>query len=259
MILNKSESKRLVEDFLEEIKEKLPVWLKENEDEAQEILDQLREHIYDKANELTSENPGLTTVQSVQLAINQIGTPNKIAKEYKHRGTPKVYISEELWPTYLEVFKYLILILISISILVAIIGGITTFVTGGDWYKAILNGFSMIIPGVMLIFIVITLIFTYLSMEGFYLEDLKDLFRSEEEKKAQKELEDQLKLELPAKPKEPKLIKSPSELTAEGIIELIIGFLFVLQPIGGFIILFHPLFLALVRLGGFIIMDEIVL
>ena len=254
--MSDSESKRLVKVFLEEVKEKLPGWLKEKEEELQEILEQLEEHVYDKSEELLSKNPGLTTVQSVQLAINQMGTPDKIVKEYKRRGTPKVYISEELWPTYLEVFKYLVVILVSISVLVAMIGGITTFVTAGDWGEAVLNGFNLIIPGIMVIFIVITLIFTYLSMEGYYLEDLKDIFRSEEEKKAHKELQAQLQIGVPQKPKEPELIKSASELTAGGIFQLIFGFLLVIQPIGGFATLFNPLFLFLIRLSGFVMISQ---
>ncbi|NHI94131.1 MAG: hypothetical protein EAX96_16695 [Candidatus Lokiarchaeota archaeon] len=254
--MSESQSKKLVKDFLREVEEKLPGWLKEKEDELKEVLNELEEHVYDKADELNSENPGLTTIQSVQLAITQMGTPNQIAREYKRRGTPKVYISEELWPTYLTVFKYLVVIVISISILVAIIGGITTFITGGDWAGAVLNGFSIIMPGVVGIFVVITLVFTYLSMEGYYLEDLKEMFRSEEEKKAYKELQVQIEMGLPPKPKEPELIKSPSELTAGGIVQLIIGFLFIIQPIGGFITLFQPLFLLLVKLGGFVIILE---
>ena len=254
--MSESETKKLVKSFLKEIEEKLPGWLKEKEDELREILDQLEEHIYDKADELSSQNPGLTTIQSIHLAIDQMGTPDKIAKEYKRRGTPKVYISEELWPSYLDVFKYLVVIIISIGVLIAITGGITTFITGGDWGQAVLNGFSIIMPGIMIVFIIITLIFTYLSMEGYYLEDLKEMFRSEEEKKAYRELQAQVKLGIPPKSKEPELIKSPSELTAGGIVQLIIGFLFVIQPIGGLALLFHPLFLFLVRLGGFVIILE---
>ena len=180
----------------------------------------------------------------------------EIAKEYKRRGTPKVYISEELWPTYLDVFGYLVVIIVSIGLLIAMVGGITTFLTGGDWGQAVLNGFGMIMPGVMVVFIIVTIIFTYLSMEGFFLEDLKDMVRSEEEKKAHKELQEQIKLGIAPKPKEPELIKSPGELTAGGIIQLIIGALFIIQPIGGFAALFHPMFLFLIRVGGIVIVFE---
>ena len=58
--MSETESKKLVKSFLKEVEEKLPGWLTEKEDELKEILEQLEEHIYDKADELTSKNPGLT-------------------------------------------------------------------------------------------------------------------------------------------------------------------------------------------------------
>ena len=80
--MSDSESKKLVKEFLEEVEEKLPGWLKEKEEELKEVLEQLEEHVYDKSEELLSKNPGLTTVQSVRLAIGQMGKPDEIAKEY---------------------------------------------------------------------------------------------------------------------------------------------------------------------------------
>ncbi len=91
----------MVKDYLKNIKEKLPEWLKEKKDEFKDVLNEIEEHIWYKAEGLSDS--GAPTETSVRLALTHMGTPESIAKEYKRRGTPKVYITEELWPLYTRV------------------------------------------------------------------------------------------------------------------------------------------------------------
>ncbi|MBD3196700.1 MAG: hypothetical protein GF317_16710 [Candidatus Lokiarchaeota archaeon] len=68
---------------------------KENKDELKSILEELEAHIRDKADGISMENR--SQLESVRIARDSMGTPESIAKEYKKRGTPQVYISKELW------------------------------------------------------------------------------------------------------------------------------------------------------------------
>ena len=99
--------KNLVKDFLRNVKAKLPDWLKEKK-EHKEILAELEEHIWNKAEELSET--GQPTLNTVQVAIDHMGTPENIAKEYKRRGTPKFYITEEMWPLYKKVLLIVFLV-----------------------------------------------------------------------------------------------------------------------------------------------------
>ena len=98
--MSEKEMRDLIKDYLKEVKSKLPEWLKDKK-EHKEILAELEEHIWSKADELSGM--GQPTVESVQMAISSMGSPQSIAKEYKRRGTPKVYITKEMWPLYLKV------------------------------------------------------------------------------------------------------------------------------------------------------------
>jgi hypothetical protein len=91
---------KTIKEYLKEVKAKLPDWLKEKK-EHKDILAELEEHIWSKAEELSET--GNPTESSVKSAISHMGTPESIAKEYKRRGTPKVYITEEMWPLYTKV------------------------------------------------------------------------------------------------------------------------------------------------------------
>ena len=86
--------KKMVKNFLDEVKEKLPGWLKENEVELDDVLTQLEEHVYEKATELARSED--IDINSMRQAIFEMGKPEDIAREYKRRGTPKVFITEEL-------------------------------------------------------------------------------------------------------------------------------------------------------------------
>ncbi len=157
----------LVGDYIKEVKKVLPEWLK-NKKEHKEILADLEEHIWEKANELS--DTGQATEDSVQMAIAHMGTPKSIAKEYKRRGTPKVYITKEMWPLYLRVLT----IVFAVIIIVNIIGLIMNIVSGTTDLGELIGGlFSGIQSGLFISFAIISIIFVGLSMEGYFPEDFK--------------------------------------------------------------------------------------
>ena len=155
---------KMVKDYLKSIKEKLPEWLKANKNELNDILSEIEEHIWDKAEELS--DIGTPTESSIRLALAYMGTPDSIAKEYKLRGTPKVYITEELWPLYTRVLGILFIVVIMVNVVFMIIN----IVTGSFQLD-----FVGILLGLAGVFTIVTLIFVGLSMEGFLPEDFKSM------------------------------------------------------------------------------------
>ncbi|MCK5409395.1 MAG: hypothetical protein KAJ30_03945, partial [Candidatus Heimdallarchaeota archaeon] len=92
---NIQEQETLVKEFKEQVVKKLPLWIKISSEEQKDVLDELEGHIWDKAEELAQG--GTITSLHVREAIALMGSPRDIAKEYR-RGTPKIYITKELFP-----------------------------------------------------------------------------------------------------------------------------------------------------------------
>ena len=68
---------KTIKDYLKEVKAKLPEWIKDKK-EHKDILAELEEHIWSKAEELSET--GHPIESSVELAITHMGTPESIAK-----------------------------------------------------------------------------------------------------------------------------------------------------------------------------------
>jgi hypothetical protein len=220
----------LVREYIKEVKKALPDWLK-NKKEHKEILADLEEHIWEKAKELS--DTGQASSDSVQMAIAHMGTPKSIAKEYKRRGTPKIYITKEMWPLYLRILT----IVFAIIIIINIIGLIMNIISGTTDLGELFGGlFTGIQSGLFISFAIISIIFVVLSMEGYFPEDFKS------KKQAEKE---QIRVEagLPPKP----FIKPVGEIIGGGI-GLVIGILFIFQPFPTY--LFEAEFLLLLRFFG---------
>ncbi|MFW9937332.1 MAG: hypothetical protein ACFFD5_06760 [Candidatus Thorarchaeota archaeon] len=153
----------IVKEFLEQVKSKLPEWLKWKEEELKSVLDDLEIQILNEARLIA--NGAEPTIDDIEQAINQMGTPQSIAKIYKQRSTPKFYLSEELFEFYLRslIFFSIIIVLINIVIMIFRI-----FI---DPLDAILGALSGIWIGFLILVVVITAIFVYFSHEGFLPED----------------------------------------------------------------------------------------
>ncbi|MFX0044019.1 MAG: hypothetical protein ACFE8L_13985 [Candidatus Hodarchaeota archaeon] len=230
-----------VQDFLKKIKEKLPEWLKDKKGELRDVLSEIEEHIWDKAEELS--DIGTPTESSVRLALAHMGTPESIAKEYKRRGTPKVYITEELWSLYTKVLGILCAIVFMVNMIFMIINIVT-------------GNFQLDLVEILLeftgVFTIVTLIFVGLSMEGYLPED----FKTQEERRREEIAE---RKGWPISPKTGKPLKpfiQPTGNIVGGIIEMAIGLIFIIQPTTEFTHKIDPEFLALMRIFGILIITE---
>ncbi len=250
---------KLIKDFLDEVEEKLPFWLKTDEDELKEVLAELREHVEDKVEAI--EETGKSKLEATQLAISQMGSPTTIAREYKRRGTPKLYITEELWPTYLTVLKYAGLGLGLLFLIYTTIKALLTGLSGGNWLGVFANGMKGLFFTSLMVASGISVLFVWLSYEGFFLEDLKMIFKSKEARKAEKERQKMESLGPPKvtiekpiveKPKKilPKGVEKSQDLVGGGIFTLVIGFIAVWQPFAELNALIHPQFLVLGTIMG---------
>jgi hypothetical protein len=245
--MNENSVNYSVREYIKEVEKRLPEWLKDKK-VHKEILADLEEHIWSKANELSET--GQPDETSVKLAIDHMGTPQNIAKEYKRRGEPKYYITKELWPYYTKALGAVFAVIVTL----VVIGLIVTFFTGNGSFESLLGGLiTGIQSGLLLSFTIVTVIFVALSMEGYFPED----FKSKKEQKLMKQLREQeieegvttQPLKKPLKP----FIK-PGETIVGGGIGLIFGIVLLSQPFPTYMLL--PDFIAILRIFGLLTMLE---
>ncbi len=233
----------MVKDYIKQVKDKLPDWLKGDRKEVKEVLYQLEEHLWSKSEELS--DVGYPTVESMRVAIAHMGSPEAIAREYKRRGTPYVYITKELWPIYKKVLVILFIIVVAINIF-----SVTLSLIQGD-LSAFFDLFGLF-SNFAMIFTIITIIFMVLSREGFLPEDFKG---KSELKKEERELSKAKEMGLPISPKTGKQLKpfiKPSEEIAGGILGIGFGFFLLAFPIPILVELINPDLLFILRIGGLI-------
>lgn len=246
--MNENNMNMSVREYLKEVEERLPEWLKVSE-EHKEILADLEDHIWSKAAELSET--GQPDEISVRLAIDHMGTPQNISKEYKRRGEPKYYITKELWPYYAKALGAVFAVIVTL----VIIGLIVSFFTGDGSFESLIGGLiSGIQTGLLLSFTIVTVIFVALSMEGFFPED----FKSKKDQQLMKELrKKEIQEGVPVSQAQKKPLKpfiKPGETIVGGGIGLIFGIVLLSQPFPTH--MFFPDFLAIVRIFGLIIMLE---
>ncbi|MHA2128257.1 MAG: permease prefix domain 1-containing protein, partial [Promethearchaeota archaeon] len=231
-----------IKEYLKKVKDKLPDWLKDKK-EHKEILAELEDHIWSKAEELSQS--GQPTLETVRTAIVQMGTPESIAKEYKRRGTPKVYITEELWPYYKKVLTGVFSLIILITVVVQIVN----LVFGN--LDAIWDGILGIQIGILIAFAVITVIFVVLSMEGYFPEDFMSKKELEKRKK-ESDIVDEEKKPL-------KSFIKPIGVIIEGSLGLFFGVFLIVQPLPFIFSLIDGLFLLYLQFAGIFMIAEGVL
>jgi len=241
----KNQTDILIKNYLKQVKDKLPEWLKEDKDELEGILAELEDHIRNKAMDL-SETEELT-IDSVNSAMKAMGNPSKIAREYKKRGTPHVYITKELWPIYKKVLLIVFTIIACVSVFTMILNALM-----GNFQDAFNFGGYML--GFFAAFTIITIIFVFLSMEGYLPED----FISEAERaKKEKERKEAEEMGMPISPKTGEPLKSfvnTTEKIIGGAIGLIIAILMIAQPVAGFFNLMEVEFRTYLFLLGILIL-----
>ena len=150
------------------------------------------------------------------------------------RNIPKYYISEELWPLYLQLFQILGILLLITAIL-------PVFEIGQKSLGQILfNIFSNLYPAFTSLFTTLTLIFVFLS-KGSYNSKDKLLVKPDEPIVKLKEIE-------PVKSKRRNIIINS--------ILIVLGFYFLIQFPIGIYVKSDPLFLIWLRILGLLILIE---
>ncbi|UCC18482.1 MAG: hypothetical protein JSV62_10235 [Promethearchaeota archaeon] len=248
--MSEKEINSIIKEYLKAVKSKLPEWLKEKK-EHKDILAELEEHIWSKAEELSGTSQ--PTIKSVEIAISHMGSPESIAKEYKRRGTPKYYITEELWPFYLRILVIVLGVIIGLSILSQVLNLIFGNADIGEFFGGIFQGIQI---GGLAAFAVITIIFVALSMEGYFPEDFKSKKTLEKERQ-QIELAREKGIPISEMKKRPikPYIKPVGEIIG-GSIGIIAGIFFILQPIPAITSLIHPEFLLYLQFAGMFMLVE---
>lgn len=235
----------MIKSYLKDVKKALPDWLKEKK-EHKEILADLEEHLWQKASELSSNDE--PTEESVRLAIEHMGKPETIAKEYKRRGEPKVYITKEMWPLYLKVLSIVFAVIVGLQLFGLITSALTGLVNFWDMIGGLVVGIQ---SGLLFSFTIVTIIFVVLSMEGYFPED----FKSKKDQKKHRELVEQAAEEgLPISSTSTGKIMKPfikpiGEMIG-GVLALFFGVIFLFQPFPA--VIFFPEFLILLRGFGLI-------
>lgn len=208
-----NESRILIDTFKNDVKKKLPIWLKARVIELKDFLDELEDHIWDKASELAEgKDP---EVWHVREAIIIMGNPRKIAKEFRTRGTPKFYITEELWPWF-----YKSLILVGIIVLFVNLLEMAFTLQGGNIGQVIGETFEGIFVGIVIGFAALGIVFVQLSYHGFLPEDFKRM--------AEPHMKPDKKIKKRKRPKS--VLPSQGAYLFEGIFNLVGGAVFVFYP-----------------------------
>ncbi len=247
----------LVEEFLDEVTKKMPIWMKTKEDELKDVREELESHIWDKADELANEEE--TNVYHIREAIALMGSPRDIAKEYRRRGTPKFFITEELWTWY---YKSLIIV----GVIVVFVNLITLAFTlrAGNLGPAFATFFEGLFNGAVIGFAAISLVYVQLSYHGFLPEDFKVVeIRGKEivgipvttKEKPAKTIDVTIsKRKKVSKPKKPKLVlESQSSYLFGGILSLAFGFTLIFFPFGNYMSYYAfdmTAFIPWIRLNG---------
>ena len=89
------EEAEIINKFLCQIKKELPLNIRLKKDELNSILDEIEEHIWEKAIEIAEDKEPNDI--DIQIAISQMGDPFEIASKFKEDTNPYIYISEELY------------------------------------------------------------------------------------------------------------------------------------------------------------------
>jgi len=246
--------KKAIKEFLKDIELKLPIWLKSDPQELANVLKELEEHIQDKAEAIGAS--GKPRDEAVRIAISEMGSPSKIAREYKKRGTPKFYITEELWPSYIMVLKYGLLVIVLINVIITVVGAITAGLMGYNWGPTVIRGLVNLFYGCLLGGVVISAVFVGLSYEGYFPEDFQKLTKKKQAGQATAPQQPKPpktrieRLEAEKARHYPKGVEKRSDLIAGGIFTFIIAIFAISQPFTDLNALLNPDFLKLIQAIG---------
>lgn len=155
---------KVVNEFLTQVKDRMPVWIRWKEKEYECILKELELHIWEKSFEKAE---GIHPNDShLQLAIKEMGSPESITSEYVRKSTPKLYITKELLPLYLKSIKNLLITTILLHLFIIISSAFRWFIMPVFTVDIEINPLILYIIAFHF-WIVLTLLFIIFSKEGY--------------------------------------------------------------------------------------------
>jgi len=290
--MNEHEYKYKIEKFLKKVKEKLPSWIREDTKECTDILEEMEEHIMDLAQDLAGGPEEEISMENIHEAIERMGSPEEITREYKKRGTPKYYLSEE----WVQWYKKVLTLVLGVIMAINVISLIFSFGKGETFWEIGGSFLSGIWGTALFSFIVISLIFVALSMEGFLPQDMGEKYEKygkyvEKEprkskkgkhghhfqhrmRKVEKDLrrleksadqatikseraKEKVSIKIQEKHKNPPI--KIGDCLASGIFGILWGMFLIMQPIDSFNVNFTPEFLEFIRIIGTLTFSEAII
>jgi len=163
---------KAVNEFLTQVKDRMPVWIRWKEKEFESIIKELELHIWEKVIDIAHGIP--PNDSHLQLAIAEMGSPESITSKYIRKSTPKLYITKELLPFYLKSIKNLVIITVLLHLFIPISSAFRWF------FQPIFTIGIEINPLILYIiafhfWIVLTLVFIIFSKEGYLPNYFKEI------------------------------------------------------------------------------------
>jgi hypothetical protein len=164
---------KVVNEFLTQVKDRMPVWIRWKEKEYKCIINELELHIWEKAIDNAHGIP--PNISHLQLAIAEMGSPESITSEYVRKSTPKLYITKELLPYYLKSIKNLVIVTILLHLFIIIWPIFGQFLLLVFTIDIEINPLILYIVAFH-IWIILTILFIIFSKEGYQPSHFKDFF-----------------------------------------------------------------------------------
>ena len=164
---------KVVNEFLTQVKDRMPVWIRWKEKEFECIIKELELHIWEKAIDNAHEIP--PNDSHLQLAIAEMGSPESITSEYIRKSTPKLYITKELLPYYLKSIKNLLITTLFLHLFIIIWPILLPFILPVFTVDIEINP-SILYIIIFHFWIVLTVIFIIFSKEGYLPSHFKEFF-----------------------------------------------------------------------------------
>jgi len=164
---------KVVNEFLTQVKDRMPVWIRWKEKEFECIIKELESHIWERA---IDNAQGIPLKESnLQLAIAEMGTPESITSEYVRKSTPKLYITKDLLPYYLKSIKILLITTLLLHLFIIIWPVLINFILPVFTVDIEINPLILYIISFHF-WIVLTIIFIIFSKEGYLPSHFKEFF-----------------------------------------------------------------------------------
>ena len=240
-------AEQLLSVYIEKVKEHIPDFIKNNTSRYEDILSRIELDLKGKALVRAGSLADVTEAIMAQV-IDEAGKPHRFITPYLQRGTPRIFITDELMPLYKKVlFSAGIIIVVIILILNLLKIGNEN---GGAIFADTLGG---IISGLTILFTAVTAAFFGLSKMGIFPEDLRRGFMQEVSSRRNQDSEEGFGKKAPGDSKNSFKHKKIEDIVG-GILGILFGmYLFLGYPLG-IINDANPLFLEWLGLFGLFIL-----